>query len=207
MRSLDALIASGNLHRATPAPRAPAAWQLSELAGRFVELSALGVSASLTLAFGLVLDAQRQGEPVAWVTPKQQSFYPPDAAEGGIDLDALAVVCVPNPRSAARAADKLLRSGAFGLVILDLGADGDLPMPLQMRLAGLAQKYHTALVCLTEKAATLPSLGSLVAVRVHAARRRIGPDRFVCELRVLKDKRRGPTWTHRELCRGPAGLS
>lgn len=205
--SLDALIASGDLRPATPTPRAPADWRLSELAGRLVELSTRGASAPLTLTFRLVLDAQRQGEPVVWVTPGQESFYPPDAAEGGIDLDALVVVRVPSPRSVARAAGKLLQSGAFGLIVLDMSADGEMPTPLQIRLAGLAQKHHTALLCLTEKAPEAPSIGSLVAVRVHAERRRIGQDRFVCRLRVLKDKRRGPTWTYQELCRGPAGLS
>ena len=172
--SLDALIASGNLRPATPTPRAPADWRLSELAGRLVELSTRGASAPLTLTFRLVLDAQRQGEPVAWVTPGQESFYPPDAAEGGIDLDALVVVRVPSPRSVARAAGKLLQSGAFGLIVLDMSADDEMPTPLQMRLAGLAQKHHTALLCLTEKAPEAPSIGSLVAVRVHAERRQRG---------------------------------
>jgi recombination protein RecA len=162
-------------------------------------------AARLTVAFGLTLEAQRQGEPVAWVMPKEESFYPPDAAEGGVDLDALVVVRVPDAGSVARAADRLARSGAFGLVVLDLGA-ADVPMPLQARLAGLAQKHHTALLCLTERERETPSLGSLVSLRVQAQRKRISQGRFECELRVLKDKRRGPTWTHTEECRGPAGL-
>jgi recombination protein RecA len=168
-----------------------------------VEVS--GATATLTVAFGLVLEAQRQGEPVAWVTPWESSFYPPDAAEGGVDLNALVVVRVPDARDVARAADRLVRSGAFGLVVLDVGA-ARIPTPLQARLAGLAQKHRVALVCLTDKASEAPSLGSLVSLRVHARRKRIAEDRFACELIVLKDKRRGTTWAHEEICRGPAGL-
>jgi len=161
---------------------------------------------ALTLAFGLVLEAQRQGEPVAWVTRRESSFYPPDAAEGGVDLDALVVVRVSEARTMARAAERLACSGAFGLIVLDLCADAEIPIPLQARLAGLAEKHDTALVGLTEKTRETPSLGSLVSVRVHARRAPPADGRFVCQLSVLKDKRRGPTWAHEEVGRGPAGV-
>jgi recombination protein RecA len=198
------LVSAPGFQRAAVAP-SPARWRLEEIAGRLLEVSGAGAPATLTVAFGLTLEAQRQGEPVAWVTQRESSFYPPDAAEGEVDLDALVVVRVPDAPAAPRAADRLVRSGAFGLIVLDMGTVA-IPTPLQARLAGLAQKYHTALVCLTEKESEAPSLGSLVSLRVQAQRRRTSEDRFACMLRVLKDKRRGPTWTHAEVCRGPAGL-
>lgn len=182
-----------------------APWNIAEISGRLVEISGSGATAALTLAMGLTLEAQREGEPVAWVTTTESSFYPPDAAEGGVDLDALAVIRVPDARTVARAAERLTRSGAFGLVVLDLGTT-EVPTPLQARLAGLAQKHHAALICLTEKEHTTPSLGSLVSLRVQAQRRRVSEDRFACALSVLKDKRRGPTWSHTEVHHGPAGL-
>ena len=37
-------------------------------------------------------------------------------------------------------------------------------------------------------------------------RERAGFDRFAWMLRAVKDKRYGPGWTHRGVCRGPAGL-
>ena len=109
-------------------PQPPAAdqrlcWSHSLLTGRLAELSSWGTGASLTLAFELVLQAQHGGEPVAWITTSPSTFFPPDVAHGGVDLDALPVVRVPDGQAAARAADKLVRSGAFGLVILDLGAN------------------------------------------------------------------------------------
>jgi recombination protein RecA len=195
---------------------------LEELAGRLVELSGEGASAVLTLAVGLVLDAQAAREPVAWVSSDESSFYPPDLADSGVDLAALVVVRIAldslalsaHARSgslvrsarAAVAAERLLRSGAFGLLVLDLGKDAVLSQALQSRLLGLAQRHHAALVCLTEKAAEAPSLGSLVSLRAQAVRTWLARDRFACELRVRKDKRRGPMWSEREVYRGPLGL-
>lgn len=183
----------------------PSLWTFSEIAGRLVEVSGSAASASLTIAFGLVREAQDQGEPVGWVTSRENVFYPPDAAQGGVDLAALVVVRVLSAESIARAGEKLLRSGGFGLVVLDLGC-ADIPLPLQTRLTGLAHRHHTALVCLTEKESRTFSLGSLVSMRVHAERKQVSGERFRCALHVLKDKRRGPTWTHEELCYGPAGM-
>jgi len=184
----------------------PERWTLGELAGRLVEISSSGAAAKLTVAFGLVLEAQRQGECVGWVTSIESFFYPPDAAERGIDLAALVVVRVPRSESIARAGEKLLRSGSFGLVVLDLGGM-DVSMPLQTRMLGLANRHYAALVCLTEKDSKAFSLSSLVSLRVHAEKQQPDEQGMVrCSLRVLKDKRRGPTWIYSEVCRGAAGL-
>lgn len=180
-------------------------WVFSEIAGRLVEISGAGTSAALTIAFGLVREAQQRGEPVGWVTSAASSFFPPDVARNGVDLAALVVIRLPGADGIARAGEKLLRSGGFGLVVLDLGA-ADIPMPLQTRLTGLAHHHHTALACLTEKERRGFSLGSLVSLRVHAEKKRVAENRFACALRVLKDKRRGPTWTYEEHYSGPAGL-
>ncbi|SRR5712692_1855204 len=193
------------LKRAPSESAEPAQWTLPEIAGRLVEISGFGATAALTLAFGLVIEAQQRGELVGWGTPSESSFYPPDAAQGGVDLDALVVVRLPHAPAIPRAGEKLLRSGAFGLIVLDIGAT-DIPMPLQARLATLARQYHTALICLTEKENRQLSLGSLISLRVHAQRSQVSQGRFACHLKVLKDKHRGPTWKYLETCRGPAGL-
>ena len=188
-----------------PAVTDSSGWTLSQVAGRFAEISGSNATAALTLACGLVLDAQKRGEPVGWATSTESSLYPPDVAQLGIDLAALVVVRVPKADAIARAGEKLIRSGGFGLVVLDLGL-ADMPTPLQSRLTGLAHHHHSALVCLTEKDSKAFSLGSLVSLRVHAERKRVGNNEFACGLHVLKDKRRGPTWTHEELRQGPPGL-
>lgn len=187
------------------APSAPPTWTRAELAGRLCELGAGPDTAALTAAFALVLDTQVTGSPVAWVTARATTFYPPDVAAAGVDLAALVVVRTDSARRAGRAADVLLRSGAFGLVVLELGTRAVLPTPLQGRLVQLARKHDAAVLCLTEKTAAEPSLGSLVSLRGQVRRRRTA-DGFLCELDILKDKRRGPGWRWRERFRGPDGL-
>jgi|TARA_B100000378_G_scaffold219305_1_gene182618 recombination protein RecA len=170
------------------------------------ELSGVGGSACLTLATSIVLDAQRQEETTAWITSNNSSFFPLDVAAAGIDLEALAVVRVPDAPSVARAADRLARSGAFGLLVLDLGANARVPTALQARLRSSARKHDTAILCLTEKRGIASSLGPLVSLRGEARIRRLSDDRFACELRVLKDKHRRPDWVHTEICCGPEGM-
>ena len=185
---------------------APAAWTLAALSGCLAELSGAGPAPALTLAFGLVREAQRRGEPAAWIGRTESTFFPPDAAAGGVDLAALPVIRLGDVRHRLRAADRLARSGAFGLLVVDLGDRLELPLAVQTRLAEQALAHGTLILCLTEKTERQPSLGSLVAVRAQARCIRHGPDRYACQVQVLKDKRRGPGWTDREWCRGPDGL-
>src|SRR5439155_9006334 len=110
------------------------------------------------------------------VTLAGSFFYPPDAAQNGTDLGTLVVVRLNHAESIARAGEKLLRSGGFGVVVLDLGA-ADIPMPLQTRLTGLAHRHHTALICLTKKESAAFSLGSLVSLRAHAEKKRAADHR------------------------------
>jgi len=188
-------------------PRSTELWGMEALRGRLVELSARGASATLSAAFDLVLEAQRATEPVAWITLAATSFYPPDAADAGIDLAALVVVRASDATAAARAAERLLRSGAFGLIVIDLGslANADIGMPLQGRLVTLAQTHDAAVVCVTEKSADTPSLGSLVSLRAEALRAK-GPHGLELSVRALKDKRRGPGWSRGRKARGPSGM-
>ena len=184
-------------------------WSRSGLAGRLCELSAGQDGAVLSAAMSVVLDAQLAGDPVAWVSATSAVFFPPDAAACGVDLAALVVVRTRGARLAGRAADVLLRSGAYGLVVLDLGTSAALPTPLQGRLVQLAVKHDAAVLCLTEKQPDDTSLGSLVSLRGQVTRRRIPEGSgggFACNIRALKDKRRGPGWTWQEVRRGPDGL-
>ena len=197
-------------------------WGLESLSGRLVEISGHRASANLTVAFGLVLEAQGKDEPAAWVTLAQSTFFPPDVAESGIDLGRLAVVRVSDGTAACRAVVELTRSGGFGLVVLDLGPGalqekletrpprawrkkrGGLSVPFITKLVGLAQKTSTAVVVLTEKTRESSSLNSLISLRCEARR---SPDKpCEVEIDVIKDKRRGPGRRYREVCRAPAGL-
>ncbi len=181
-------------------------WSLHALAGRMVEMSSDTAGASLTAATALVLEAQDRGEPAAWIEAGSSSFYPPDVAASGVDLNGLVVVRTDATAKAARAADHLLRSGGFGLVILDLSHDAGLAMSVQSRLSSLAHAHQSAVVCLTRKKTDALSIGSLISIRGETAVEKEGFDHFAWGVHVIKDKRRGPGWHHAGACRGPEGL-
>lgn len=185
-------------------------WSLDALAGRFVELTSAGAGAALTAAISLVLQSQLRGEPAVWISVGATTFYPPDVAASGVDLAALPVVRVNDTRAALRAADHLMRSGAFAVVVIDMsvigGGDTTVRMAAQSRLAGLARTHRTLLLCLTRKTGDRPSIGSLISVRGEASAERSAFDRFAWSVHITKDKRRGPGWEHSGTCRGPEGL-
>ena len=107
------------------------------------------------------------------------------------------------------AADRLARSGAFGLIVLDFVSLLSFPsvsLSQQSRLLGLAQKHETALVLLTAEERLLSVSGSLVSLRSQVERRAVGAGRYAVSVRVLKDKQNGPGWHHEALCDGPPGL-
>ena len=191
----------GRAKRPVPAP-----FSRIGLSGRLSELSGDQDSAALTVAFELVVDAQLEGETCAWVSKSDAPFFPPDAAASGVDLDALVVIVAPDDRAMARAANKLARSGAFGLIMLDFANRGYIPMPLMSRLMSLAQKHNAAIVCLTAKDAEAPSLGSLIFYRGQTRLLQQPDGRYLCRVDAIKDKKRGPGWSHEVVCHGPAGL-
>ena len=181
-------------------------WSFEQLQGRVCEISAKRDSASLTEVCRLILQAQQQSEPVVWVACRDSYFFPPDFEKNGVDLRALVVVCAPNTVAGGRAVDRLLRSGAFGLLILDVEKNQELPMPLLGRIMSLCKKQNAATICLTEKIAEEPSLGSVISLRTEALREDVGQGRFRCKVRGVKDKRRGPGWESSELAYAPPGL-
>lgn len=217
---IEGVVKASQLDRQKHRGRESGAWTRQELAGRLCEVSGRGASASLTLVFELIRDSQREGEPAAWVSCAAEgaSFYPPDASRTGVDLAALPVVRAEGVGQAGRAADRLVRSGGFGLVVLDLavsaargsrgggGGRGELARPLQKRLLSHAEQQEVAVVLVTDKLAEQPSEGALVSFRGQTHRRREGRGRFRCRLEVLADNRMGPGWSRETICEGPAGL-
>jgi len=204
------LLATGQVRRASAVPshQTPVTWSLAELSGRVVELSGQGATAVLTVAVGLVLEAQHRQEPVAWISDPAATVFPPDVAQHGVDLAALVFVRVESAAAMLRAADHLLRSGAFGLVVLDLPARIDVALSAQVRLAGLTKKHEAVLVYLAsgEGGMTAGATSSLVSLRASCHRRRVDAGRFECTLHVTKDKRRGQEWRHLQVFHGAVGL-
>ncbi len=200
-----------------PTPQAPTTpvhhWSLDELAGRICELGFDGHTQRLSFTTGLLREAQVQGQPTAWIHTGEGLFHVPDLVAGGIDPGALPVIRTPHGIAAARAADHLLRSGAFGLVVVDLGTHCDLPPGMQSRLAGLARHHQSTLLFLTRPATNgrggkpaAGSLGALVSLRARGTMQLERPGYFRCALTATRDKKHGPGWTRKEVRRGPAGL-
>jgi hypothetical protein len=86
-----------------------------------VELSGPEGSGRCRAALLLVARHTARGEPVAWIDPLRR-FFPPGALGFGVVLEQLLVVRPVEDGSApwAWAAEQLLRSGCFPLVVLDL---------------------------------------------------------------------------------------
>jgi recombination protein RecA len=198
------------IRRLTPGP-SPASsgilrWTFPDLAGRLVEISGNGDTAVLTAACALIRDAQRHTEPAVWIAAGDSTFFPPDAAASGIDLNSLILIRARDTASAARSADRILRSAGFGLIVVDLGKDNNVPLPTLTRLSGLARRHHAVVLFITEKSDTNPTLGSLISLAARTRREKVDRDRYRWSLVVTKDKRGAPASAHREECRGPAGL-
>ena len=180
---------------------------VAELPGRLLEFSSSHHSANLMPVCALILEAQRSQEPVVWIAQAKTIFFPPDMAANGIDLEALPVVWVPHVKAAVRTADHLIRSGAFGLVILDLDTKSCLDQGMLGRLIRLSDRHGTSIVCITSRTMrSMRSLGSMVSIRGETRIRTLASNLFRCEVYITKDKRRGPGWKYEEVCCGPDGL-
>jgi recombination protein RecA len=181
-------------------------FNLKNLQGRMVELSSIRPAACLSLSCTLLLDAQKHSTPVAWISVTRDSFYPPDLAANGVDLSVLPVVWVPDVSGAIRAAEGLLRTGAFGLLVIDLYRNARLPASMQARLARLIHNHGCTVCFLTVKSEAAASLGSMISLFVRVFRSRTDSGGFRLELQVVKDKRRAPVWRQVEQIDGPPGL-
>lgn len=182
--------------------------------GLSVELSGTGPG-KLSVASRLVARAMQAGEPVVWITPREAaSFYPPDLIALGIDLDALSVVRMPESAGShglVRAAEVVLRAGAFGLVVLDL-SHAPLPkgeLSWQSRLSGLVRLHATRLLLITSSARESPSIGPLVSLRIEPGydqTKSSGSNRATLLQRTLKSKLGSLSDPSPDVRRLPAGV-
>ncbi len=186
-------------------------WILARRAGLW-ELSASPSAGAgrCSLAASLLAGAMRQGHRCAWVTPCEAAgVLPPDLARAGLPLDALLFVRPPGGRHAsrhlARAAELLLRSGAFGWVVLDATAAGPAPAAWSSRLAAQAEHHDAGLLLLTTKPAEAPSAGPRVRLRLQLrVQREAGRWWLLGE--VLRCREQAPTRHLRLATRPPEGL-
>lgn len=125
------------------------------------------------------------------------SFYPPALARAGVRLERLLFMPATDPVGIARAADILLRSHAFGIVVLPAPA---VKAAVWTRLAGLAHHANALLVALATEATS--ELGYFASARVRCRLARVlwtGASGPFCELGgydihtdIIKNKRSAP---------------
>lgn len=214
------------------ADQAPETIQWADIAGRLVEvaapprLQAKMAAAGTTWVASLVGEVQQRGETAAWVlcaeleAPVWSLPYAPDLRAHGVDLAALPLVRARDPAQVLQAADVLLRSGAFGLVVADWPAraprPGDGPMG---RLLGLCQRHEAAVVFVTAAPADGRGepeggglLGSMISLRLEVWRAPApvstvtGLCAFALHTVVRKDKRRGPGLQQITVHEAPEGV-
>lgn len=87
--------------------------------GRITELSGRCSVGRTALAAQVVAAATRRGETVAWIDPTDR-LEPESLTGAGTQLGRVLWVRPLTPPDALRAADLLLRTGGFGLIVLDL---------------------------------------------------------------------------------------
>jgi hypothetical protein len=199
------IVRAKDLQSSTPRLVLDYTWDFTNLAGRLIEISEASAAGALSFMATIVAERQRYGEPTIWVAASASIFYPPDFALCGIDLAGLPVAWVTDKRGCLYVLDMLLRSGTFGLVIADLGADYQFDDASLGRLLKLAERHQTAVFFLTHKPNDEPSLGSMISLRAAVSRSETAP--FTSEIQVLRDKRGGRHVVERRVADGPIGMS
>ncbi len=165
--------------------------------GTIATLEGPGSSGRTAIAARLLAAATRKGLAAA---VDDGALFPPSLAQAGVRLDRLLVMAAADPLGAARAADILLRSHAFAVVLMPAVT---LKTSVWTRLAGLAHHSNALLIALGAEASS--ELGYFASVRIRCGIERVlwthasGP---FCELAgydiradVLKNKRAAPGTT------------
>ncbi|GAC1408864.1 MAG: hypothetical protein NVSMB64_17510 [Candidatus Velthaea sp.] len=127
--------------------------------------------------------------------------FPPALAAAGVRLERLMIVPCSEPLAAVRAADILIRSGAFGVIVIPaLPSSRVASSATWTRLASLAHRANAVLVALGNEASS--ELRYFASVRVETAIERVrwnGPAGHFCELAgydvratIRKHKRAAP---------------
>lgn len=100
------------------------------------------------------------------------SAFPPALAAAGVRLERLLIVSAPGPVSAARAADILLRSGVFTVVVIPALPSGrGTGSATWTRLASLAHRANAILIAVGVEASS--ELRYFASVRVETAIERV----------------------------------
>jgi hypothetical protein len=131
--------------------------------GTLTEISGGHSSGKTTLAFSLLAQLTRYGKNLAAFIDGQGHFYPPMAAAQGVELSHLLLVRLHNVNDlqlhATRAADILIRSRHFPLVIVDLPPQHHFAHKRCLRLCAAVQATGGSIVILTHHSQRVEKAG------------------------------------------------
>lgn len=164
--------------RVIPLVRQPSRLSEAIPEGRLTEVE----GAATTVLARLVMEVQDADEPVAWVLGPRSTLHPPDLEAAGVDLARLTFLRIDGATDRRlRAAELVLRSGGFGLVVVETEAP-EVPIRALARLHALCRR-HGARVIFRRPRHDPGTLGPLIGLKLRA--RRAGGH---LEFEVLKDK-------------------
>jgi hypothetical protein len=122
-----------------------------------------------TVLYALLAAATHRGEVAALVDP-EDGFVAASAAHAGVDLERLLWVRPRGWKAALRAAEVILETGGFGLLVVDLWVRptpmADIGAGAWKRLSKCARGTRTVVVVLSDRRAVLT--GSSLALEVQA---------------------------------------
>jgi hypothetical protein len=134
---------------------------VAPLVGTILQLSG---RAALTTAVRIAAAFQRRSSaPGAWVGDLHSIPFPPDLSEAGVDLQRLLICRAGSGEERMHTVDRLLRSGAFALTVVDFGWDEQPDPGALARFMRLCEREKTTLTLVTAGAGAAAS----PAVRLH----------------------------------------
>lgn len=201
---------------AFPTARAPVAdafpLPLDDVKGRLCEFSSVGAQGNASVASRYVWEAQRAGAWPVWISTVGLP-YVEDLEAMGIDSQVLPVIAAPDTHRALHAAERVIRSGVCGVVVVDVGNEANVALATMGRLLHLAQRHATACVFLTARVDQHVSLSPLISLRIHCTYERHavaladdGDAPVTLGIHVVRDKRKGIQRTYEASCYGVDGL-
>ena len=189
---------------------APSSFDLAGLAGMVTEFSGWNQSACISLATPLIRECQAADKLCAWIVPEGTEgaslFFPPDFRDAGIDCAELPIIWSEDAMDSFGIAEKLLRSGGFGMLVLDLSRNSRLRGQSLGRIHAVAQRSGSLVLCFTRKPRGRASLDPLVFFHLHVAVEKKGADTWEVFAHVLKDKRAVTGRSLRWVYEAPLGL-
>lgn len=190
-----------------PAQPTNGLFSLANLSGRLTQIVNTPSAPAVSAVFFIVAEAVTSKEPLIWINQSNIVFFPPDLERMGIPPSLVPIVRSRDTRGTLRSIEHVLRSGAYGLVVVNTGGSFSVAQGRLGTFARLVDMHGTALIFITEEDEDrAPSLGSGISLQCSVRLKKTGANTFGVRITAVKDKNRSPGWAETKTCYGPPGL-